>query len=206
MAKVAAHRLRIRLRHAHDADMFVTLYIYSRCPMTDFFQRKTRCDPGLPRCGPCERVKAHCEYFDPSRNMKIPRNYVVHLQHRVQDLERQLEALEQEDFGPDPEEIVRGGADIKINKDDDDSKFLGPSSGIAITRLVMQLAKRFTQSDSINDIVAPMQAEMAKEAFAQEEEKPTSKVYPMISDVPAPDLPGRDMTDALVKLFNVKGG
>jgi Fungal Zn(2)-Cys(6) binuclear cluster domain len=168
-------------------------------------QRKTRCDPGLPRCGPCERVKAYCEYYDPARGIKIPRNYVVHLQHRVDELQAQLELLEKDDYQPDPEEIVRGGADIKINKEDDDSKFLGPSSGIAITRLVMQLAKRFTQSDSINDIVAPNQAELAKEAFAQEEPKPTSKVYPIISNVAAPDLPPREMTDVLVKLFNIKG-
>lgn len=26
--------------------------------------RKTRCDPALPRCGPCERTNAPCDYFD----------------------------------------------------------------------------------------------------------------------------------------------
>jgi Fungal specific transcription factor domain len=116
-----------------------------------------------------------------------------------------LEALEKDDYQPDPEEIVRGGADIRMNKDDDDSKFLGPSSGIAITRLVMQLAKRFTQAESINEIVAPNQAEQVKVAFAEEEGKPTSKVYPIISNIAAPDLPPREMTTVLVKLFNLKG-
>ena len=29
--------------------------------------RKTRCDPALPRCGPCERNNALCEYFDTVR-------------------------------------------------------------------------------------------------------------------------------------------
>lgn len=35
-------------------------------------QRKTRCDPGLPRCGPCERTNSHCEYYDPTKGRKIP--------------------------------------------------------------------------------------------------------------------------------------
>ena len=30
--------------------------------------RKTRCDPALPRCGPCERNNALCEYFDTVRH------------------------------------------------------------------------------------------------------------------------------------------
>jgi hypothetical protein len=137
--------------------------------------------------------------------MTIPRHYVVHLQHRVRELESTLETLEKDDYQPDPEEIVRGGADIRMNKDDDDSKFLGPSSGIAITRLVMQLAKQFTKSDSINEIVGPVQAEQAKETFAEEEAKPTSKVYPIISNIAAPDLLPREMTTVLVKLFNLKG-
>ena len=167
-------------------------------------QRKTRCDPGLPRCGPCERTNSHCEYFDQSKGTKIPRNYVVHLQHKVRDLERRLVELERDDLDPEPEEIVRQGARVQI-QEHDESKFLGPSSGIAITRLVMQLAKQFTDSTSITDIVDQQQAAHIKEQFEKEEEKPTSKVYPLISDVAAEDLPARNLTNLLVELFNLKG-
>ena len=170
----------------------------------DFWQRKTRCDPGLPRCGPCERTNSHCEYYDPTKGTKIPRNYVVHLQHKVRDLEKQLADLERDDIEPDPEDVMRGAAAVRI-QESDESKFLGPSSGIAITRLVMQLAKQFTDSKSISDIVPNSRARLIKERFAQEEAKPTSKIYPLISDVAAEELPNRDLTNLLVQLFNLKG-
>jgi len=170
----------------------------------DFWQRKTRCDPGLPRCGPCERTNSHCEYYDPTKGTKIPRNYVVHLQHKVRDLEKQLADLERDDIEPDPEDVMRGAAAVRI-QESDESKFLGPSSGIAITRLVMQLAKQFTDSKSISDIVPDSRARLIKERFAQEEAKPTSKIYPLISDVAAEELPNRDLTNLLVQLFNLKG-
>ncbi|KAF4537249.1 Fungal specific transcription factor [Lasiodiplodia theobromae] len=166
--------------------------------------RKTRCDPGLPRCGPCERNNAHCEYFDPAKNAKIPRNYVVHLQHKVRDLERQLEELEKDDYEPDAEDVVRGAAAVRIHESDE-NRFLGPSSGIAIVKLVMQLAKQFTDSKSISDIVPDSHARFVKERFRQEDAKPTSKVYPLVSDVAAEELPTRDLTNLLVQLFYLKG-
>lgn len=87
----------------------------------------------------------------------------------------------------------------------EESKFLGPSSGIAITRLVMQLAKRFTESESISDIVDAVKQQEIKESFENEESKPSSKLYPIISNIAAPDLPVRSITDQLVRLFNAKG-
>jgi hypothetical protein len=166
-------------------------------------QRKTRCDPGLPRCGPCEKTNSQCEYFDQSKGTKVPRNYVVHLQHKVRELERRLEELEKDDLDPEPEDIVRHGARVHL-QEHDESKFLGPSSGIAITRLVMQLAKQFTDSESITDIVDQSQREHIKKQFEEEEEKPTSKVYPLISDVAAEDLPPRPLANLLVDLFRAK--
>jgi hypothetical protein len=122
----------------------------------------------------------------------------------VRELEKRLEELDKDDFDPEPEEIVRHGARVQL-QDHDDSKYLGPSSGIAITRLVMQLAKQFTDSQSITDIVDQNKAEDIKKRFEEEEDKPTSKVYPLISDVAAVDLPARDLTNLLVDLFNCKG-
>jgi hypothetical protein len=167
-------------------------------------QRKTRCDPGLPRCGPCERTNSHCEYYDPAKGTRIPRNYVVHLQHKVRDLEKQLAELERDDIEPDAEDVMRGAAAVRIHESDE-SKFLGPSSGITITRLVMQLAKQFTESKSISDIVPDSRAKSIKATFDEEDKKPTSKVYPLISDVAAEDLPNRELTNLLVQLFYSKG-
>ena len=90
-------------------------------------------------------------------------------------------------------------------KENDESRYLGPSSGIAITRLVMELAKRNTKSHSIKDIVPDVKARQIKERFTNESSKPTSKVYPLISDVAAPDLPTRELADKLVSDFNQKG-
>lgn len=167
-------------------------------------QRKTRCDPGLPRCGPCERTNSFCEYFDPAKGVKIPRNYVVHLQHKVRALERQLEELEKEEHEPDPEDMMRGPANVRLGESDE-SKFLGPSSGIAITRLVMQLAKEFNDSKSITEIVNAERKQFIRSRFQIEEDKPTSKVYPLTSDVAAEELPARDLTTRLVLLFFLKG-
>ena len=135
----------------------------------------------------------------------IPRNYVVHLQHKIKELEDRLGDLEKDDVEPDPEDMVRGGATVKI-QEHDESKFLGPSSGIAITRLVMQLAKQFTDAESITEIVPLSRAlSIANKFHGNEEDKPTSKIYPLISDVAAEDLPQRDLTNLLVELFMCKG-
>jgi len=167
-------------------------------------QRKTRCDVGLPRCGPCDRAKAHCEYFDQTKGTKIPRNFVVYLQHKVRRLEQELAELEKEDLEPDPEDVVRPGAAVRI-QEHDETKFLGPSSGIAITRLVMRLAKKVTDAKSITDIVSESRARCIKETFNEEGEKPTSKVYPLISNVASEELPQRNLTNLLLELFCCKG-
>ncbi|OAL03760.1 hypothetical protein IQ06DRAFT_314515 [Phaeosphaeriaceae sp. SRC1lsM3a] len=165
--------------------------------------RKTRCDPGLPRCGPCERTNSHCEYYDPTKGRKIPRNYVVHLQHKVRELEKQLADLERDDVEPDAEDVMRGAAAVRV-QDTDESKFLGPSSGITITRLVMQLAKQFTESKSISEIIPHARATSIKTTFTQEDKRPTSKIYPLVSDVAAEELPNRELTNLLVDLFYCK--
>jgi len=122
----------------------------------------------------------------------------------VRDLEKQLAELEAEEAEPDPEDEMRKAATVRV-QDGDESKYLGPSSGIAITRLVMQLAKQFTDTKSISEIVPDARAKQIKERFAVEEAKPTSKIYPLISNVAAEELPNRGLTDLLVQLFYSKG-
>lgn len=167
-------------------------------------QRKTRCDPGLPRCGPCERTNAVCEYWDPAKHRNINRDYVVWLQHRVRSLESELDKMENEDGQEDPEIMMRSAAAVNL-PEADETKFLGPSSGTQITRLVMQMAKQFTDTKTIKDIIPDNKARQIKDLFNQESAKPTSKVYPLVSDVAAEDLPNRGLTDLLVQLYSLKG-
>ncbi|KAK4560529.1 hypothetical protein LTR86_005726 [Recurvomyces mirabilis] len=157
---------------------------------------------GLPRCGPCERASAVCEYFDSNRGQNVNRSYVVHLQHKVRQLEKELDQVENEDAGDDPENMLQA-ATIRMH-DAQDTKYLGPSSGIAITRLVMQLAKQFTDAKSIKDIVPEQRARQIKDLYHQEQAKPTSKVYPLISNVAADDLPQRPLTDLVVQLYKLR--
>jgi hypothetical protein len=104
----------------------------------------------------------------------------------------------------DAELMVRGAGRIKFNQNDE-PRYLGPASGIAITRLVLELAKQNTDSKSIKDVVPEVTAQEIREMFDQESSKPTSKVYPMISSMPQESLPPRNLTDRLVDVFMVKG-
>ena len=96
--------------------------------------RKTRCDPGLPKCGPCERSNAVCEYFDTTKNRNISRDYVIHLQNKVQALEAELASLGLAgDETPDAEIMMRSAGYVRF-KENDESRYLGPSSGIAVRK------------------------------------------------------------------------
>lgn len=124
------------------------------------------------------------------------------LQHKVRELEEELDRVENEDAADDPEAMMRA-ATVRVHEAKE-SKYLGPSSGIAITRLVMQLAKQFTDAKSILDIVPEQRARDIKDLYAQEQAKPTSKIYPLISDVAAVELPNRALADLLIQLYKLK--
>ena len=170
----------------------------------DISQRKTRCDPALPRCEPCGRSNAHCEYYDSAKNRTIPRTYITSLQETVRRLNDELKALEKdEDYAPDHDAMARAAGLVKFSENDE-SRFLGPSSGIAITRFVMEFAKQNSLRRTIKDVVPHHAAQEIKDKFDAESEKPTSKVYPLISSVAAPDLPNRELMDRLVEIYMVK--
>ena len=120
----------------------------------------------------------------------------------MRDLESYLDKLDSEDAGEDPEVMVRSGASVTVDADED--KYLGPSSGTQLTRLVMQLAKQFTDAKTIKDIVPEAKAQQIKALYTTEAAKPTSKIYPLISSVAAEDLPNRGLTDLLVQLYILK--
>ncbi|EED24321.1 C6 transcription factor, putative [Talaromyces stipitatus ATCC 10500] len=188
------------LQDAPDGKIAHTLTACTRCR-----QRKSRCDPGIPRCEPCERSNARCVYYDSTRNQTISRSYIVQLRERARALEREIEVAEKEvRHAADAELMVRGAGRIRFAANDE-PRYLGPSSGIAITRLVMELAKQNTDSKSIKDVVPEMTAQEIRDMFAKESSKPTSKVYPMISSVPQDSLPPRGLTNKLIDLYMVKG-
>lgn len=129
----------------------------------------------------------------------------MQLRERVRMLEEELSNAEKEvTRSPDAEIMVRGAGLIKFGENDE-PRFLGPSSGITITRLVMEMAKLNTDTKSIKEIVPDITAQEVKDAFSQESQKPTSKIYPMISSVAEPNLPPRELTYRLVDIFMAKG-
>ncbi|OKL59934.1 hypothetical protein UA08_04594 [Talaromyces atroroseus] len=135
----------------------------------------------------------------------VSRSYIVQLRERAHALEREIEEAEKEvRHAADAELMVRSAGRIKFAPSDE-PRYLGPSSGIAITRLVMELAKQNTDSKSIKDVVPEMTAQEIRDMFAKESSKPTSKVYPMISSVPQDSLPPQELTYKLIDLYMVKG-
>ncbi|KAI9369956.1 fungal-specific transcription factor domain-containing protein [Aspergillus egyptiacus] len=182
-----------------DGRIAHTLAACTRCR-----QRKSRCDPGIPKCTPCDRSNAKCVYYDSARKCTIPRTYILQLREKARKLEQELEEVEN-DFqqAADAELIIRGAGRIRF-REHDEARYLGPSSGIAITRLVMEMAKQNTYSKSIKDVVPESTAQKIKDAFTQESGKPTSKVYPMISSIPQPNLPVKHTTYRLIDVFTVK--
>ncbi|KAM0253298.1 hypothetical protein ACHAQJ_007352 [Trichoderma viride] len=173
------------------------------------WQRKTRCDPTLPRCLPCERSGSVCEYLDTAKARKINRRYVITLQDKVKALEAELGQYTDEDgdHPPTNEELVRPGGMIRLSGNDETPRYLGPSSGIAMTRLLMAEAKRFTDTNKISDLIpevrARSQARMQSIQMTGSGSRKKSS-YPMVSECPAESLPTRPVADKLVEVFYKK--
>jgi hypothetical protein len=127
------------------------------------------------------------------------------LREKARRLEKELEDVEKDfQHAADAELMVRGPGRIRF-KENDEARFLGASSGIAITRLVMEMAKQNTDSKSIKDVVPELTAQEIKQAFELESSKPTSKVYPIFSPNLQHELPPKPTTAKLVDIFMVKG-
>jgi hypothetical protein len=123
----------------------------------------------------------------------------------VRALEAELSQFTEDDTIPqDTEDIVRPGGLVRLDEDDETPRFLGPSSGIAMTRLVMEEAKKYTDSRRIRELVPEVRQRRAPTP-APEVATNRKKSYPMISAVPAPTLPSRLVTDKLVEVFVQRG-
>ncbi|KAI0869218.1 hypothetical protein GGS24DRAFT_512383 [Hypoxylon argillaceum] len=180
-------------------------------------QRKTRCDPTLPRCLPCERSGSTCEYYDTTRGKKISRYYVVKLQERVRALDAELgQYIDEEDdlHANDHEDFIRPGGLVRLNETDETPRYLGPSSGIAMTRIVMEEAKRYTDTGRISELIPNVKGRRKatgaglppsgnrSQSFSMPVVNPRKKSYPMISAVAAPGLPSRVIADKLIEVFH----
>lgn len=139
----------------------------------------------------------------------MPRTYIVNLQEQVKLLEKELADLDTDSKEEsDPEALVRDATVVRLASTDE-RKYLGPSSGTGLTRIIMQLAKRVVGVSSIDEIVSSDQARMVQETRELEESKPTSKdvdyLYPLTSQTPNPELPSQELAMTLIRLYNIKG-
>lgn len=135
----------------------------------------------------------------------MPRSYVVDLQRKVRQLESEIVNLRTDtEYVVPVEDLVRSAGLVNI-RSNADPRFLGPSSGINMTRLVIELAKSLSHSRNINEIIPEHIARGVKQRFEMEASKPTSKIYSSTSCVAAPDLPSIDLTNRLVEYFLEKG-
>ncbi|KAJ1333786.1 proline utilization trans-activator [Microdochium nivale] len=177
-------------------------------------QRKTRCDPALPRCLPCERSGSVCEYFDTTKGKKISRYYVVRLQEKVRALEADLgQFVDEEELPRSHEDFVGPGGLVRLNDSDETPRYLGPSSGIAMVRILMEEAKRYTDSKRISELIPEVKNKRYPDGRAAETVAPRSrsfvatqlaqrrKSYPILSAVPASTLPSRPIANRLVEVF-----
>ncbi|PHH64507.1 hypothetical protein CDD81_4286 [Ophiocordyceps australis] len=172
-------------------------------------QRKTRCDPTLPRCLPCERAGSTCEYLDTAKGKKINRYYVIKLQDKVKALEAELDLYthDEPDDPPTNEDIMRPGGMIHPKSSDETPRYLGPSSGIAMTRLLMEEAKRYTDSQRISELIPELRARSRARMQSIQMtglNATRKKSYPLVSERPAESLPKRETADKLVEMYRQK--
>ncbi|KAI1484452.1 fungal-specific transcription factor domain-containing protein [Biscogniauxia mediterranea] len=176
-------------------------------------QRKTRCDPTLPRCLPCERSGSTCEYFDTAKGKKISRYYVVKLQEKVRALEAELDQYtDDDDYPKNHEDFIRPGGLVRLSESDETPRYLGPSSGIAMTRILMEESKRYTDSKRISELIPEVRdrrhtmglipSEPRSQSFSRPPMSSRKKSYPILSAVAAPGLPSRAIADKLMEVFH----
>lgn len=160
-----------------------------------------------------------CEYFDTTKGKKISRDYVVQLQDKVRALNNELSQYTDEEADPydgfvrgnvSGEGLLRPGEMVRLQDGGDETpRYLGPSSGIAMTRLLMEAAKRYTDSARISELFPDVRVRrnrIQSVVMGGTAVPPARrKSYPMVSEVAAEMLPNRQVVDRLVEVFNQRG-
>ncbi|KAI5805924.1 fungal-specific transcription factor domain-containing protein [Geopyxis carbonaria] len=180
--------------------LYHTLTACTRCR-----SRKTRCDAGLPKCGPCERSRSHCEFFDSTKKKTISRSYVVHLQNKVLALEEEIKRRESQlvdSEGPNSEELVRGIGAVKFGDYEHykEPRYVGPSSGVTVTRLVLESAKKDLKPEEFKDMTTEHRHTF-KNTMRTEPIVAVAPDLSGLSTTPQPNLPPRNFGEKLVSFF-----
>lgn len=148
-------------------------------------------------------------YWDPIKQKMLNRSEVIRLQHKIRALEAELARLELADSAPpDAEDMVRRGGLVQCDEEIE-PRYLGASSGIAMSRLVMEQAKEDIGSRNVRELFpaeAGRRRNNALPVTANEisSENGEEKIYPSMSEKPASRLLNRAMTDGLVGIFCAK--
>lgn len=100
------------------------------------------------------------------------------------------------------------GEMVRIGGSDETPRYLGPSSGIAMSRLLMEAAKRYTESNRISELypdVRDRKKRVPSVVMANTVPVSRKRSYPMVSDCPATTLPTRPIATGLVEVFCQRG-
>jgi len=122
---------------------------------------------------------------------------------------------DENDYPNTNEDMVRPGGMVRLNETDETPRYLGPSSGISMTRLLMEEAKRYTDTKRIAELIPELRERRVDQGNRMQSivsmggsisgPAGRKKSYPMISAYPAPGLPSRQIADKLVEVFNQRG-
>jgi 8-oxo-dGTP pyrophosphatase MutT (NUDIX family) len=130
---------------------------------------------------------------------------------------RQLEAElaqytdQENDESHNYDDMVFPGGIVRLNETDETPRYLGPSSGTAMTRLLMEEAKRYAESRRIANLIPAVLARRAEQRDRMQSvvmgtsisgPSGRTKSYPAHSIIPASGLPSREIVDGLVRAFN----
>lgn len=134
----------------------------------------------------------------------------------MRHLESELAQFTDDDeFPRNTEDMVRPGGLVKLDEHDETPRYLGPSSGIAMTRLVMEDAKRFTEAKKISDVIPSVGSRRIDRSNRMQSivsyggsiSGPSirKKSYPMVSAHAARELPSRPMANKLLEVYIQRG-
>lgn len=126
----------------------------------------------------------------------------------MRELENELNMYTDEDNDRprSNEDVVRPGGLVRLSKFDSDEtpRYLGPSSGIAMTRILVEQAKKFTDSKRVSDMLPGVRARRMtrmQSIVMTNSRVPRKKSYPTTSAHPAKKLPEGDLKNGLIDIF-----
>ena len=137
---------------------------------------------------------------------------MISLQKKVRQLEAELAQYTDQDgdYPHNHDDMVCPGGIVRLDETDEMPRYLGPSSGTAMTRLLMEEAKRYAESRRIANLIPAVLARRAERrdrmlsvvmgSISGPSGRPKS--YPAHSIIPASALPSREIVDGLVRAFN----